>query len=65
MMAKKKTAKLQITLVRSPHGRMIKQSRTLDALGLRRMNQTVERPDHKSIRGMIQTVRHLVQVEEA
>lgn len=64
-MAKKKTANLQITLVRSPHGRKIKQRRTLDALGLRRMNQTVERPDHESIRGMIETVKHLVQVEEA
>jgi len=64
-MAKKKSSNLKITLLRSPHGRKINQRRTLDALGLRRVNQTVERPDHDSIRGMIEAVKHLVQVEEA
>lgn len=64
-MAKKKTSQLRITLVKSPHGRKVKQSRTLEALGLRRINQTVERPDQESIRGMIEKVKHLVQVEDA
>jgi len=64
-MAKKNTSMLTIKLVRSPHGRKIKQRRTLDALGLRKINQTVERPDQASIRGMIETVKHLVEVEEA
>ena len=64
-MAKKKNPALRITLVRSPHGRNVKQSRTLEALGLRKLHQTVERPDQPSIRGMVDRVKHLVQVEEA
>jgi len=64
-MAKKKSSKIRITLVRSPHGRKINQRRTLDALGLRRVNQSVERPDHDSIRGMVETVKHLVRIEKA
>lgn len=62
-MAKKKDKILKITLVRSPHGRTAPQRRTLDALGLRRINQTVERPDHPSVMGMIERVKHLVEVE--
>ncbi len=63
-MARKKKAKMmKITLVRSPHGRSQPQRRTLDALGLRKINQTVERPDHPSVLGMIERVKHLVEVE--
>ncbi len=38
------------------------QKRTLDALGLRKMNHTVVKEDCPSIRGMVQAVRHLVEV---
>ena len=41
------------------------QKRTLDALGLHKMNHTVEHEDTPSIRGMIKTVHHLVEVTEA
>ena len=65
-MAKKasKGKTLRITLVRSPIGYNIKQKRTVRALGLRKINQTVEQPDAPEIRGMITKVRHLVKVEE-
>lgn len=41
------------------------QKRTLDALGLRKMNHTVEHEDNPCIRGMINRVRHLVEVTKA
>jgi large subunit ribosomal protein L30 len=64
-MAKKKTEKIiQITLVRSPIGYSKRQRRTVQALGLRRLNQTVEHADTPVIRGMIAKVNHLVAVEE-
>jgi len=55
---------LRITLVRSPIGYNKKQKGTVRALGLRRLNQTVEQPDAPEIRGMITKIQHLVQVEE-
>jgi len=61
-MAKKKDTMLKIKLVRSPHGRTKPQRRTLEALGLRKINQIVERPDHPSVMGMIERVKHLVEV---
>jgi len=63
MARKKKDTMLKIKLVRSPHGRSQPQSRTLEALGLRKINQIVERPDHPSVLGMIDRVKHLVEVE--
>jgi large subunit ribosomal protein L30 len=64
-MAKKKTEKvIQITLVRSPIGYSKRQRRTVQALGLRRLNQTVEHADTPVVRGMIAKVNHLVAVEE-
>ncbi len=66
-MAKKKAKKgaaLRITLVRSPIGYSERQKRTVRALGLRRLNQTVEQADTPVIRGMIAKVSHLVRVEE-
>lgn len=66
-MAKKKTAepkKLSITQVRSRIGRPEKHRRTLDALGLRRHQQTVIQNDTPAIRGMIDKIPHLVRVEE-
>jgi len=62
--AKKSEKLLRITLARSPIGRSRRQKRTVRALGLRRMHQTVEQEDTPSIRGMIAKVEHLVQVEE-
>ena len=41
------------------------QKRTLDALGLRKMNHTVVKEDNPSIRGMVQAVHHLVEATEA
>jgi large subunit ribosomal protein L30 len=55
---------LRITLVRSVIGRPEDQERTVRSLGLKHVNQTVEREDTPSIRGMVEKVRHLVSVEE-
>jgi large subunit ribosomal protein L30 len=57
-------ASLRLTLVRSPIGTKPKQRGTLRALGLRRINQTVEQPDRPEIRGMVARVPHLVKMEE-
>lgn len=56
--------RLRITLVRSPIGYNIRQKRTVWALGLRHMQQVVERPDTPAVRGMLAKVSHLVRVEE-
>lgn len=56
--------KLRITLVNSVIGRPEPQRETVKALGLRKLNQTVEHEDTPQIRGMINKVSHLVQVEE-
>lgn len=58
-------AKLRITWVKSGIGHPRDQRRTLQALGLRRLNQTIEHDDSPSIRGMILKVQHLVTVEES
>ena len=64
-MAKKKKEKvLRIKLVKSPIGYSQRQKNTVRALGLRRINQTVEHGDSPVIRGMVAKVSHLVQVEE-
>jgi large subunit ribosomal protein L30 len=55
---------LRITMTKSPITAKWPQKRTLQALGLRKMHQTVEKPDNPSIRGMIHHVVHLVTVEE-
>ncbi|MCI8307795.1 MAG: 50S ribosomal protein L30 [Lachnospiraceae bacterium] len=56
--------KLNITLVKSTIGAKPKHRKTVEALGLRKLNKTVEMPDNESVRGMIQQVKHLVKVEE-
>ena len=58
-------AKLKITLVKSPIGAIPKQKATIEAMGLHKLNQTVELPDNAATRGQIQKVNHLVKVEEA
>lgn len=55
---------VRVTLVRSPIGYTKDQKATAMALGLRKMNQTVEHPDNPALRGMIQKIIHLVRVEE-
>ena len=57
-------AKLRITWVKSGIGYAEVQKKTLKALGLRRLNQSVIHEDLASTRGMINKVRHLVRVEE-
>ena len=57
-------ANLKITLVKSTIGAVPKNKKTVDALGLKKIGASVERPDNKAVRGMIQQVRHLVKVEE-
>lgn len=56
--------KLQITWVKSGIGYAEDQKKTLKALGFRRLNQSVIHNDCRSIRGMLNKVRHLVKVEE-
>jgi large subunit ribosomal protein L30 len=51
--------------VRSASGHKIDQKRTIRALGLRKLGQTVEHGDSPSVRGMLFKVQHLVAVEEA
>jgi len=56
--------KLKITLVKSTIGAKPKHKKTAAALGLTKLNKTVEQKDNAAIRGMIQTIVHLVKVEE-
>jgi large subunit ribosomal protein L30 len=53
-----------IKQVRSANGTNGKQRDTLRSLGLRRIGQSVERPDSPQLRGMLHSVRHLIVVEE-
>ena len=57
-------ANLKITLVKSTIGAVPKNKKTVEALGLKKIGASVERPDNKAVRGMIQQVKHLVKVEE-
>ncbi|GIJ44694.1 50S ribosomal protein L30 [Virgisporangium aliadipatigenens] len=57
-------ARLKVTQVRSAIGRKQNQRDTLRTLGLKRINDAVVKEDRPEIRGMIQTVTHLVRVEE-
>ena len=63
-MVDKKKAKLRITLVKSAIGYSQRQKGTVKALGLRRMKQSVVHEDNAVIRGMVNKVGHLVEVEE-
>jgi len=56
--------KLKIKQVKSNIGGLSRHDRTLKALGLTRMNQTVIKDDSPQVRGMAQAVIHLLQVEE-
>ncbi len=56
--------KLKITLVKSTIGSIPKHRATVEALGLKKPNWTVELPDNACVRGQIGQVKHLVKVEE-
>ncbi len=56
---------LQITQRKSKNGANRAQRDTLRSLGLRRIGQSVERPDSPQLRGMVHAVRHLVEVSES
>ncbi|MFC5540824.1 MAG: 50S ribosomal protein L30 [Bacilli bacterium] len=56
--------KLEITLTRSVIGASEKQRKVVEALGLKKVNSTVEHADNPAIRGMINKVSHLVTVKE-
>jgi large subunit ribosomal protein L30 len=58
-------ASIKLTLIKSPIGYELRQKRTVRALGLRRIRQTVEVADSPAIRGMIAKIPHLLKVEEA
>jgi large subunit ribosomal protein L30 len=62
--AKSETKTLRITWVKSAIGYSKDQKATIAALGLHRLNQTVEQPDNPAVRGQIFRVQHLVRVEE-
>lgn len=57
-------AKIKITQVKSRIGSSHRQKRTLDALGIRKMNQVVEHDATPQILGMARKVNHLVVIEE-
>ena len=57
-------ADLKITLVKSKIGAKPKHVRTIEALGLRKLNSAVIQRDNPATRGMINQVKHLVKVEE-
>ncbi|MEM8486035.1 MAG: 50S ribosomal protein L30 [Bacteroidota bacterium] len=56
--------KLKITQTRSVIRTSKKQRRTMEALGFKRMHQTIEHTDTPQIRGMLEKVHHLVKIEE-
>ena len=56
-------SKIKITKVRSVIGQTVRQKRTMEALGLRKMNKTVEMNATPEILGMVRKVNHLVKVE--
>jgi|TARA_B100000809_G_C14827503_1_gene419726 large subunit ribosomal protein L30 len=63
-MVKTKQNTLKITQVKSRIGYKKKAKATLDAMGIKKMNQTVELPDNPAIRGMIKKIEYLVRVED-
>jgi large subunit ribosomal protein L30 len=65
-MPKKETTgkTLRVTLVKSPIGYTKDQRKTARALGLNRMNQTVEHTDNPALRGMLNKIIHLLRIEE-
>ncbi len=63
-MAKKKQPTLKITQIKSRIGYKKKAKATLGAMGIKKMNHTVELPDNPAIRGMIKKIEYLIRVED-
>ncbi len=63
-MATKKPGRVRVTQIGSPIGRRKDQRQTLVGLGLNKMHRTRELEDTPSVRGMIDKVKHLVEVGE-
>ena len=61
---KRVTKKVRLTYIKSSIGYSRRQKRTIRALGLKRLGDIVEHEDTPVVRGMVDKVRHLVQVEE-
>jgi large subunit ribosomal protein L30 len=57
-------AKIRITQVKSKNGKPERQKRTLEALGIRKLNHSVEHESTPQILGMVEKVRHLVIIEK-
>lgn len=57
-------SKIRITQVRSKNGRPERQKRTLEALGIHKLNHSVEHEVTPQILGMVEKIKHLVKVEE-
>ena len=55
---------INIKLAKSIIGSLPKQRKTIEALGLKKIGQIVEKPDNPQIRGMINIVKHMVEVTE-
>ncbi len=55
--------KIRITQVKSKNGKPERQKRTLEALGIHRLNHSVEHESTPQIMGMVEKIRHLVKVE--
>ncbi len=55
---------LKVTLVKSTIGAIPKHKKTVQALGLNKLNSSAQHQDNPAIRGMIKQVKHLVKVEE-
>lgn len=55
---------LKITLIKSTIGAIPKHKKTIQALGLKKLNSNVVKNDNDATRGMINQVRHLIKVEE-
>ncbi len=56
--------KLEITLVKSTIGAIPKHKKTVQALGLRKVNKSVVKDDNEAIRGMVKQISHMVEVKE-
>ena len=57
-------AQLKITLVKSTIGSIPKHKKTVEALGLKKLNHSVVKEDNPATRGMIFNVKHLIKVED-
>jgi len=55
---------LKITLIKSTIGAIPKHKKTIQALGLRKINSSVTMPDNPATRGMLRQVSHLLKIEE-